>query len=107
MPGEHLHMTKVEVSLLPPSNPDRWLFTVAVEARDLANDRWAVTWLGACLSREGKWEQEPIPSEREEPWLDEHRFGYDEALQLARVKAPFLELNGRFVRDVLDEDGAR
>lgn len=103
----HLHITRVEVSLLPPDNPNRFLFTVAVESRDLENDRWAVCWHGRCLSRAGEWDEELIPSERREPWLVEHRFGYDEALRLAAEQAPTLRSNGRMVGEFADTgDGA-
>lgn len=96
----HIHITQVSVSYLPADHPDHVLFEVLVESRDLVNDRWAVLRHGRCLGRDGKWEYEPIPSNRENDWLAEHRFGYDEALALAVEAAAVLKVNGRTVQDV-------
>lgn len=51
-------------------------------------DMWAVTQLpGRCLNRDGEWEYEPRPSERDEEFLARCRFTRDEAVQKARELA--------------------
>lgn len=44
---------------------------------------WAVREVGYCLTRDGRWEHEPIPSERGNDFLGRCRFGTpEEALQV-------------------------
>jgi hypothetical protein len=41
------------------------------------------------------------PSEREDDWLDTHRFDLDTALKLAKEQAPLVTVNGYTVTDAL------
>lgn len=53
------------------------------DVRDVT--RWAVTRNGDCLNRAGTWDYEPLPSDRTDDWLKEHRFDTrDEAFEAAR-----------------------
>jgi hypothetical protein len=60
-----------------------------------ANRQWAVRmrdhW---CLSNEGKWDMESIPSERTDEWFETHRFDLETALKLAAEQAPHVIING-------------
>lgn len=59
-------------------------------------DLWAVhkgdMWLGnlECLSTDGEWVHEPMPSFRTQGWLDDHRFATAEsaAAVLAAISQP-------------------
>jgi hypothetical protein len=88
------------VSILPRDdiNASTWSCQVAYRGRD----RWAVVHYGQCLSRDGKWDYERIPSEREDEWLAEHRFSLDEAIERAKQVAPHLRTNGLTAVDVLE-----
>lgn len=44
---------------------------------------WAVTRRGACLNRDGQWEFEPLPSNRDQAFFDRCRYTLDEALRAA------------------------
>lgn len=60
-----------------------------------ADQQWAVRMRGHwCLSRDGKWDMESIPSERTDEWLAEHRFDLETALRLAKEHAPHVTVNG-------------
>ena len=60
---------------------------VQVERRDgIERTRWAVTDMGLVLAQNGEWEFEPIPSSRDEDFLERCRFdSFDEALAAARM----------------------
>ena len=59
-------------------------------------DLWAVhrgdLWLGnlKCLSTDGEWVHEPMPSSKTQAWLDKHRFATAEsaAAFLAAISQP-------------------
>ena len=66
---------------------------VAVEQRDngiclggSGKKRWAVCHRGLCLSNKtGEWDYEPMPSSRDDEWLEEYRFtNLDVALEAAK-----------------------
>jgi len=64
-------------------NSDRWMWALNIECRDWDSGMWAVTWLSACLSIDGTWDEEPIPSGRTKKWLKTHRFPLADAISLA------------------------
>lgn len=80
------------VSLLPEDDGRNDSYVITVEYR--GRRRWAVTRGKRCLSRDGAWHWEPIPSEREDSWLVEHRFDRETALELARQAAQHVVVNG-------------
>jgi hypothetical protein len=45
------------------------------------HDTWAVRRLSQCLNDEGDWEYEPLPSSREDDFLERTRWTHDEALE--------------------------
>jgi hypothetical protein len=96
-PRVYQTLASTEVSIMPEDMQDRRNFTITI-ART-SPGRFAIRWLGDCLSRDREWEYEHIPSERRDDWLETHRFGYDEALKIAREMAPTLAVNGRTVQD--------
>ena len=98
-PPARAQATRYLVSCLPEEQADRYLFALQVEYR--GSDRWAVTRHGECLNRDGNWDWEHRPSEREDEWLAEHRFDLDTALDLAKAAAPLITVNGFTVADAL------
>lgn len=87
-----------EVSLLPMGNINRRYYAITVEWRGA--DRWAVMHMGYCLSVDGEWDCEMQVSNRDDGWLDEHRFSLTVALHLAKAAAPKVEVNGRTASQV-------
>lgn len=83
--------------MLIASESDTW--SVSVEWR--GRGKWAVYRLGSCLSADGQWDYEPSPSNREDEWLDAHRFDLETALHLAREHAPHVTINGYTAMDIL------
>ena len=84
--------TRFTVNLLPETAPDAHLFEITVEYR--GHGRWAVLRHSQCLNHDGTWDWEMRPSEREDDWLDTHRFDLDTALRLAKEAAPSVSVNG-------------
>ena len=79
-----------EVTLLPKDYRDGYLWTITVEYR--GRDLWAVKRNGECLGKDGTWEWESSPGNREDDWKATHRFPLDEALDLAKEWAPKVEI---------------
>jgi hypothetical protein len=95
------------VSALPWSHQDSGPFAISVEncgpRERRGEDRWAVRWLGRCLSVSNKWDWEQTNSSRPDEWLDQHRFNdRDEAIARAMTQAPRLMLNGMTPAQVLE-----
>lgn len=106
VPAAQSMPVKYLVSCLPEDHDERGLFTLQVEYR--GRDLWAVTnGSGSCLSRQGTWDFEHIPSERTDEWLASHRFDLDTALRLAREAAPLVTVNGFTVSDAIAMDAER
>ena len=97
---------KYQVSCLPDSmnGIDYEAFALDVEYTGLG--RWAVRKHSRCLDVDGRWDYEPRPLEREDDWLDTHRFDLDTALELAKRAAPHVKVNGWTVERVLAEEAA-
>lgn len=77
---------KYSVSCLPLDHPEHYHFELFVEWR--GRDRWAVTDRMGCLSIDGTWDYEMMPSERTDEWKAAHRFDLETALRLATEMAP-------------------
>ncbi|WP_045562766.1 hypothetical protein [Streptomyces sp. FxanaA7] len=84
-PAPHIQATCYEVSLLPETADPGGTYSITVEYR--GDKRWAVLRHSLCLSSTGRWDRERVTSEREEDWLDAHRFDLDTALRLAGEQA--------------------
>ena len=96
----HAVATRYTVNLLPETaSPDAHIFEITVEYR--GRGRWAVCRHGMCLGVDGTWDYEVRPSEREDDWLDAHRFDQDTALRLAIEQAPLVSVNGHTAADAL------
>jgi hypothetical protein len=96
-----VHVTKYLVSCLPLDSGNAAIWGVDVEYA--GRGRWAVRQRGhSCYDIDGNTSWEPIPSEREDEWLDRHRFDLDTALELARKVAPTIVVNGLTPAQVLE-----
>lgn len=96
-PRARVQATRYEVSILPEGDINRSVFTINVEYR--GDGRWAAVRHGECLNSVGEWSYEMRPSERDDAWLDEHRFDLGDALRLAKAAAPHLRVNGHTAID--------
>lgn len=98
--------TRYQVSCIPESiNPlESDLFAINVEYR--GHGLWAVSRHRRCLSKADTWDYEPLPSSREDDWLDQHRFDLVTALERAKHHAPLVKVNGHTVDSVLARAGA-
>lgn len=73
-------------------DPDRYAWRVTVEKR--GDDTWAVLRNTACWGANGKWGEEPIPSNRTEAWKRAHRFSRDEAVKIAKEALATIRVRG-------------
>lgn len=89
-----IRTTAYTVSAVPEDvGTEAHLWDVTVEYR--GKGRWAVKHLSSCYDAEGIPDWEPIPSSREDDWLDRFRFSdVDQALAVARKVAVELSVNG-------------
>lgn len=88
-------ITKYSVGGYPdPESINAHLYDVDVEYR--GKGRWAVCWMGRCYDKDGVADYEPIPSSREDDWLDRFRFdSSDDALEVAKKVVLTLAVNGK------------
>jgi hypothetical protein len=98
-PEPIVQATRYTVNCLPEDGIDSHVFEITVEYR--GDGRWAVKRHSQCLAADGTWDYEMRPSEREDDWLDAHRFDLDTALKLAKEAAPHVTVNGFTVTDAL------
>lgn len=96
----HTRITEVTVSVVPEGSIDHDVFSVKVAWR--GGERYAVVRRGRCLSHDGTWDYETIPSERTDDWIATHRFTYDEAYRRAIEVAPTIKVNGFTAAEVTD-----
>lgn len=90
------------VSLVPwdPDDDEFHLWDITVARR--GRDTWAVLRHGhQCLGADGIWDWEPSPSNREDDWLETHRFNLETALKLAAEQAGKVTINGFTAEDHL------
>lgn len=83
-PG-HARPTRYSVNLVPEDADPGGTYEITVEYR--GDERWAVLRHGSCLSADGRWDRERNSSERDEEWLDAHRYDLKTALRLAEEQA--------------------
>lgn len=95
---EGVRVTRYEVNLLPESYGEAYHWAISVEYR--GKGTWAVLHFGYCLGSDGEWDYEPSPSNREDDWLETHRFDVETALTLAREHAPKVTVNGLTPADI-------
>lgn len=86
--------TRYEVSTLPEDFPEGYMWTISVEYR--GRGLWAVLQGGEALGTDGTWDWEPSSSNRDDEWLETHRFPLEKALELAREAAPKIRRGTRF-----------
>lgn len=92
-------ITEYTICALPEGNVNYRHYAITVEWR--GDGRWAVCSGGFCFGTDGEWEYEPRPSERDDDWLDTHRFDEQSALRLAEEQAPLMTCNGITVQEAL------
>jgi hypothetical protein len=83
---------------------DASTWKITVEARGPGT--WGVCFMGRCLGISGEWDREPIPSSRDDQWLEDHRFPLATALDLAREWAPKIRVNGMTAAEILERHRA-
>jgi hypothetical protein len=98
VPEPFVEVTRYEVSIFPADADPRRHFTITIEWR--GPDSWAVLDSPFCLGADGVWEYEPQPSNRDDAWIETHRFDLDTARELASKAAPYLVVNGRSALEV-------
>jgi len=99
IPEPTVQATRYTVNCLPEDGIDSHVFEIAVEYRGWG--LWAVKRHSQCLGADGTWDYEMRPSEREDDWLDAHRFDLGTALRLAKEAASKVTVNGLTVADAL------
>lgn len=65
--------------------------------------KWAVIHFGECLGTDGEWSHESSPSNREDDWIETHRFDLETALELAKAHAPYVRVNRFIAHEVAAE----
>lgn len=99
-PQPTVRATEYAVNCLPDDDLDSHVFEVRVQYR--GNDRYAVIRGGdMCLGSDGTWDFGVKPYDRDDAWLNAHRFDLDTALKLAKEQAPLVTVNGYTVSDAL------
>lgn len=74
---------------------DKYMWTLTVEERgEPGEDKWAVKNTFYVLNKDGEWEREPSPSNRDDAFFARCRFTEEEALRLAKVAVNTLVWNG-------------
>lgn len=99
----HVLVTEITVSLLPADNINRDPWCVKVVWR--GGDKYAVKFLSKVFNSDGEWEYEPIPSSREDDFIERTRFDYLTAYATACHHAPLIRINGMTAADVLAKAG--
>lgn len=99
-------ITEVTVCALPEDsiNHDPWSIQVAWRGGE---SYAVVNRFRQCLSVDGKWSHEPMPSSRTERWIAAHRFDYQTALRLACEEAPRVVVNGKTAAQVAEWEAGR
>lgn len=99
VPEPRVQPTGYTVSCLPYDDINSEAFSIKVDYA--GHGRWAVRSGSRCCAADGRWDYEPIPSERTDEWLAKYRFDLDTALRLAKEYAPRVTINGHTVEQVL------
>jgi hypothetical protein len=101
VPEPRVLATSYTVSCLPYDDINSDAFNIKVDYA--GHGRWAVRLRGSrCLAADGRWDWEPIPSERTDEWLAKYRFDLDTALRLAKEQAPHVTVNRITVQQALE-----
>jgi hypothetical protein len=99
IPEPRVLATSYTVSCLPYDDINSSAFSIQVDYA--GHGRWAVRSGSRCCAADGRWDYEPISSERTDEWLAKYRFDLDTALRLAKEYAPRVTVNGHTVEQVL------
>ena len=92
-------VTGYMVSRLPDTSIDQETWGIRVEAA--GHGRWAVRHHSQALGRDGSWDWEPSPSNRDTAWLSQHRWdSAEEAIAAALAVEPHIIVNNLSPEDV-------
>lgn len=91
--------TRYLVTQIPLSHENSAIWSLELAWR--GPESWAVMWNSRCLNADNEWDYEPLPSERSDQWIADHRFTFDEARERAIAALPQLRINGMTSADVL------
>jgi len=83
-----IRATQYLITCIPEDKDPAGYRGITVEYRGC--DRYAVLHHTLCLNTDGTWDREMPSSERNDEWLDSHRFDLDSALSLAKRQAPLV-----------------
>jgi hypothetical protein len=97
-------VTAYQVCAVPEDEAGNYLSFVITVERAHHTGTWAIRRMHRCLSVDGTWDWESLPSGRTDEWLAEHRFDLDTALRLAVEAAPNIKVNGFTVADMEERD---
>jgi hypothetical protein len=109
-PKVDFRIASYEVCCVPFNNINRRHWVIKVEHRGF--ERWSVTHEGSFLGRDGWWSDGCADGESYDQWLDDHRFGEQEAIALATHWAPKVKSMGKNAAELamwerdLDESGS-
>jgi len=99
-PEPAVQAVEYTVNCLPEDNINSLLYEIRVQYR--GNGRYAVIRGGdMCLGSDGTWDYGVKAYDRDDDWLNAHRFDLDTAIRLAKEQAPLVTVNGRTVTDAL------
>lgn len=90
--------TQFTVCPIDLDHPMHGTYAITVEYR--GRGRWAVLRGRRCLGADGVWDWELIPSDRDNSWLETHRFDLETALGMAEAAAPGITVNGHTAAEV-------
>lgn len=96
IPEPTVQVTHYLVTCVPEDRDPGGYRGISVEYR--GDDRWAVLHHSRCLGTDGQWEYEQRTSERDDDWLDTHRFDEQTAIELAKKHAKQAIANGSNTR---------
>lgn len=104
-PTVHIKVVAYDITCLPDDHPERRNFTLQVVCRNIVEGLWAVVdRTGYCLSEDGSWDYESLPSNRQDEWKKTHRFSRTKAIELATDAARKITIGPFTVEDMLQPD---
>lgn len=95
---EGMRPTEYTYTTLPDDDVNCTVWRIKIEWRG-PGDVWAITRLGYCLDRKGRWADEPSPSNRTEAFKRNHRFTLEEAIERAPAALDSVVINSLRLQD--------